>query len=317
MPFEIMFILAVFAAPYLFTCLVIVPGKTEYVLETLGKPHQKSRKPGMSFKLPWPFTSVVGKMSMAQQEITAPVDIKTSDDSFMQLPVAVQYVVSDAIKAHYELDDPRQQMQSYVLNNVRQTAGGLKMKDLYQNRDAIENGVKQELEAPFKNYGFTIRNVLVDEPQPSREVRDAFNRVIASLREKEAAQNEADATKIKLIGEAQAEKESKKLQGEGMAEMREAIAHGMKDSMSTLIDAGLTQAQALELMQNTNRLDTLSSISSNGNLILMDLKGEQESSVGETMAAVKAVVDGAEKPKSTVKKTVKSKAKETKSGPWS
>lgn len=303
---ELIFI--VFIVVYLYTTIVIVPGKTEYVLETLGKPHLVSRKPGLSFKLPWPFTAVVGKISMAQQEITAPVDIKTSDDSFMQLPVAVQFVVSDAIKAHYELDDPRQQMQSYVLNNVRQTAGGLKMKELYQNRDAIETGVKQELEAPFKDYGFTIRNVLVDEPQPSKAVRDAFNRVIASLREKEAAQNEADATKIKLIGEAQAEKESKKLQGEGMAEMREAIARGMKDSMATLIDAGLTQAQALELMQNTNRLDTLSSISSNGNLVLMDFKGEQGSTVAETIAAVTAATSGssaAESKKSATKTRVK------------
>lgn len=273
------------------TCITIVPGKRAKVLETFGKPHTSARMPGLSFKLPWPITNIVGTVNLQLQEIGADVSVKTKDNAFMTLPVKVQYRASSdpqgAVKAHYELEDSEQQITSYVLNNVRQTAASMDMVDLYQNRDDIENQVQQALQERFTRFGFSIENVLVDEPQPSIEVRDAFNRVIASIREKEAAENIAEAKRIELVGVARAEKESKKLQGEGIAEMREAIATGMKQAMNTLKDAGLNETQALSLLMDTNRLDTLGSAATHGNMVLVDMQSGS-STLSDTITAVKA-----------------------------
>ena len=273
------------------TCIIIVPGKRAKVLETFGKPHTSARMPGLSFKLPWPITNIVGTVNLQLQEIGADVSVKTKDNAFMTLPVKVQYRASSdpqgAVKAHYELEDSEQQITSYVLNNVRQTAASMDMVDLYQNRDDIENQVQQALQERFTRFGFSIENVLVDEPQPSIEVRDAFNRVIASIREKEAAENIAEAKRIELVGVARAEKESKKLQGEGIAEMREAIATGMKQAMNTLKDAGLNETQALSLLMDTNRLDTLGSAATHGNMVLVDMQSGS-STLSDTITAVKA-----------------------------
>lgn len=274
----------------LYSTIVITPGKTAKVIERFGKPFQRARMPGLSLKFPWPIDRVVAAVNLQLQEIYANVSVKTSDNSFMVLPVKVQYRASStpqgAVRAHYELEDPERQMSSYVLNNVRQTASGMTMVELYQNRDSIEGQVQSALQERFKQYGFSIENVLVDEPQPSDEVRDAFNRVIASEREKEAALNIAEAKRIELVGIAKAEKESKKLQGEGVAEMREAIARGMDHAMKTLVSAGLTEAEALSLLMDTNRLDTLSSAATHGNMIIVDMQGGQE--FGKSVAAVTA-----------------------------
>lgn len=260
--------------------IVITPGKHAKIVERLGRPLNEARMPGLSFKLPWPFDIVVGSVNLQLQEIGADVSVKTSDNAFMTLPVKVQYRASSeaagAVRAYYELENPERQITSYVLNNARQTASSMTMVDLYQNRDAIEAQVQAALQEQFTQYGYSIVNVLIDEPQPSQEVRDAFNRVIASEREREAAANIAEAKKIELVGIASAEKESKRLQGEGIAEMREAIAKGMDEAMKTLKAAGLTPQEALALLMDTNRLDTLSTAAAEGNMILVDMKGSDD-----------------------------------------
>lgn len=269
----------------------IVRGKTAGILETFGKPHERARLPGLQFKLPWPFTAVRARVNLQIQEIKENVSVKTKDNAFMTLPVKVQYRASDdpvgAVKAHYELEKPEAQITSYVLNNVRQTASGMDMVELYANRDSMETQVQTALSERFVRYGYVIENVLVDEPQPSDEVRNAFNRVIASHRLKEAAENEAAAARIKLVGVAEAEAKSKELQGEGMAKMRDAMAKGLEQAMITMTKGDrLTAQEAMAFLMDTNRLDTISNAAAHGNMVIVDTRAG--SNLPETVAAVRA-----------------------------
>ncbi len=284
--FWIILILAILLLP---TVLYVVKGKTAVILETFGRPHQHAVFPGLRIKWPTPITRIVARINLQLQEIHADVSVKTSDNAFMTLPVKVQYRASDdslgAVKAHYELEAPEKQITSYVLNNVRQTASGMEMTELYANRDAVEQQVQVALSEQFARFGYIIENVLVDEPQPSSEVRDAFNKVIASKRLMEAARNEAEAERIKLVGAAQAEAESKKLQGEGMAQMREAIARGLEEAMNTMTKAGLKTEQAVQLLTDTNRIDAITSAAAHGNTIIIDAGANKD------MAGMAAMLD--------------------------
>lgn len=273
--------------------IFVVKGKTAVILETFGRPHQQAVFPGLRIKWPYPITSIVARVNLQLQEIHADVSVKTKDNAFMTLPVKVQYRASDdgvgAVKAHYELEAPEKQITSYVLNNVRQTASGMEMTELYANRDDVEQQVQTALSEQFARFGYVIENVLVDEPQPSTEVRDAFNKVIASKRLMEAARNEAEAERIKLVGAAQAEAESKKLQGEGMAQMREAIARGLEEAMKTMAKAGLSSEQAVQLLTDTNRIDAITSAAAHGNTIIIDAGANRD------MASTAAMLDSIKK----------------------
>lgn len=275
---------------FLKTMLFTVSGKQAAILETFGKPHARAKMAGLRFKLPWPITVIVDDVNLQIQELIQDISVKTSDNAFVTLPVKVQYRASDdpagAVKAHYELDNPEQQILSYVLNNVRQTASGLTMDELYKNRNAMEEKVQTELTERFTRFGYVIENVLVDQPQPSEEVEAAFNKVIASQRLKEAATNEADAIKVRLIGAAEAEKASKKLQGEGMAAMREAIATGLEKSMETMKKVGLSENESIAFLTETNRLDTITNAAAHGNMIIVDTRSG--SAMTEILAGVKA-----------------------------
>jgi regulator of protease activity HflC (stomatin/prohibitin superfamily) len=293
----IIFIFAILVIWFLSSGIFIVRGKSAAILETFGKPHRQARGAGLQFKFPAPITTIVARINLQLQEIEANVSVKTKDNAFMTLPVKVQCRVQDdlvsAVKAHYELEHPGQQITSYVLNNVRQTASGMDMVELYANRNVMEEQVRSALLERFAQFGYLIENVLVDEPQPSTEVRDAFNRVIASHRLKEAAENEAAAARIRLVGVAEAEAKSKALQGEGMAQMREAVARGLETAMKTMTEAGLTSQEAMKFLTDTNRFDTISNAATHGNTIIIDMK--DGGSMGDVIAAVKAVNKGAEK----------------------
>jgi len=286
----IVIFIAIVVLALLPTCFYIVHGKTAAILETFGQPHKEASAPGLHVKLPWPITLIVARVHLQLQEITQDVSVKTRDNAFMTLPVKVQYRASDvlagSVKAYYELEEPERQITSYILNNIRQTAAGLNMVDLYQNRSDMEDTVQFTLTDRFEKFGYVIENVLVDEPQPSPEVKDAFNRVIASEREKEAALNIAEAKRIELVGIAKAERESKQLQGQGIAEMRDEIAKGLQKAIEEIKSAGLTTEQAVSLIMDTNRLDTLGSAAMHGNMFFVDLK--QDSSVANSLAAVVA-----------------------------
>ncbi|MES2967052.1 MAG: SPFH domain-containing protein, partial [Patescibacteria group bacterium] len=245
---------------------------------TFGRPHTHAVFPGLHVKLPWPITTIVARVNLQLQEIHADVSVKTSDNAFMMLPVKVQYKASDdavgAVKAHYELESPEKQME---------------MTELYANRDAVESQVQTALSEQFARFGYSIENVLVDEPQPSVEVRDAFNKVIASKRLMEAARNEAEAARIKLVGAAQAEAESKKLQGEGMAQMRTAIARGLEEAMETMKKAGLDNQVAIQFLTDTNRLDTITSAASHGNTIIIDAGSGGSKDIASMAALLESV----------------------------
>jgi len=293
--FYVMLGLVAVAVMLLKSMVQIVPGKTAFIIETFGKPWNRALTPGLNFIMPWPIQVVAGKVSLQLMEIKTNVAVKTSDNVFLGLPVAVQYRADNhpegTVKAFYELAEPKEQISSFILNNVRQSAAKMTLEELFQNRDKLQLVVLEELAARFSAYGYIIEAVLVDQPQPSAEVQESFNRVIASQRLLDAARNEGEATRIKLVKEAEAEAESKRLQGEGIANMRKAIAEGIEESMKAIRKAApkLSDGDIMAFLTDTNRLDTISGAAMHGNMIVVDMKdGASARNVAMTGIGVKA-----------------------------
>lgn len=278
MGFEVLIVVLVVAGFLAKSMVHIIPGKTSFVVETFGRPSAAALTSGLNFTLPWPIQAIAGRVNLQLQEIKTNVAVKTSDNVFLDLPVAVQYRADDephgTVKAFYELAEPQEQISSFILNNVRQSAAKMTLEELFQNRDHLQKVVLEELASRFSAYGYIIEAVLVDQPQPSQDVQDSFNRVIASQRLLEAARNEGEAQRIKLVKAAEAEAESKQLQGQGIANMRKAIAEGIQDSMAKIKGAApeLGDSEILGFLTDTNRLDTISGAATFGNLIVVDMQ---------------------------------------------
>ena len=121
------------------------------------------------------------------------------------------------------------------------------------------------------DYGYDIIKTLVTDIDPDAQVKEAMNRINASEREKIAAQFEGDAARILIVEKAKAEAESKRLQGQGIADQRREIARGLEESVEVLNKVGINSQEASALIVVTQHYVTLQSIGqeTNSNLILL------------------------------------------------
>lgn len=264
--------------PLIFLGLIIlissfftVKQQTAAIIERFGKFHS-IRHSGLQLKIPI-IDKVAGRLSLKIQQLDVIIETKTLDDVFVRLKVSVQYrVLSQKVyDAFYKLDYPHEQITSYVFDVVRAEVPKMKLDDVFVKKDDIALAVKAELNDAMLEYGFDIIKTLVTDIDPDPQVKAAMNRINASEREKTAAQYEGDAARILIVEKAKAEAESKRLQGQGIADQRREIARGLEESVMVLNKVGINSQEASALIVVTQHYDTLQSVGqhTNSNLILL------------------------------------------------
>lgn len=244
----------------LFLFIFTVKQQTAVIIERFGK-FNSIRNPGLQFKIPV-VDKIAGKMSLKIQQLDVVVETKTKDDVFVRLKVSVQYQVikTQVYDAFYKLDNPYTQITSFVFDVVRAEVPKLRLDDVFEKKDDIAVAVKGELQEAMNSYGYEIVKTLVTDIDPDEQVKHAMNRINAAEREKLAAQYEGDAVRILIVEKARAEAESKRLQGQGIADQRREIAKGLLESVDVLNGAGITSQEASALIVVTQHYDTLQAI---------------------------------------------------------
>ncbi|MDD3459040.1 MAG: SPFH domain-containing protein [Weeksellaceae bacterium] len=249
----------------------IVKQQNAYIVERFGK-FQSVRHAGFQLKIPF-VDRISGRLSLKVQQLDVVVETKTKDDVFVKLKVSVQYVVikDKVYDAFYKLDNPYAQITSYVFDVVRAEVPKLRLDDVFEKKDDIAIAVKAELQDAMNDYGYDIIKTLVTDIDPDEQVKHAMNRINASEREKVAAQYEGDAQRILIVEKAKAEAESKRLQGQGIADQRREIARGLEDSVNVLNKVGINSQEASALIVVTQHYDTLQAMGTlnKSNLILL------------------------------------------------
>ena len=277
---------------------MIVRQKHARVIESFGR-YAGSKHAGIALKKPYPFQDVVGELSLKVQSLEEKVSVKTTDNTFMKLPVIVQYRVSDPGKALYELEDPEQQMRSYILNQVKSEANQMTLEDIYSDKTKLQTAIINELGSSMEAYGYEIKNVLVDEPELSEALVEAFNQVKAAERQRDAASSEAEAKKRTEVAEAEARRESAEAEaeairtrrgaeGEAIAHHRRKIAEGYADAARTLREGlpNVNDEQLLTLFTAIDRHRTLEAAAeSPANTIMVPHEGDDGNASGPLIAA--------------------------------
>jgi regulator of protease activity HflC (stomatin/prohibitin superfamily) len=283
-PFIIIIILI---GALLFASFFTVKQQTAAILERFGKFHS-IRQSGLHLKIPL-IDKVAGKLSLKIQQLDVIVETKTLDDVFVKLKVSVQYkVIKEKVyDAFYKLDYPHDQITSYVFDVVRAEVPKMKLDDVFVKKDDVAIAVKSELNDAMMTYGYDIIKTLVTDIDPDAQVKEAMNRINASEREKVAAQYEGDAQRILIVERAKAEAESKRLQGQGIADQRREIARGLEESVEVLNKVGINSQEASALIVVTQHYDTLQSIGqqTNSNLILLPNSPQAGSTMLNDMVA--------------------------------
>lgn len=265
--------LAFFGLMVLLSGLFTVEQQTVAVIERFGK-FIKIANAGLHYKIPF-FDRIAGRLSLRVTQLNMKAETKTEDNVFVNVMVSVQYYVlpEKVYEAFYRLHDAETQINSYVFDVVRARVPKIKLDDLFEKKDEIADAVKTELNETMTSFGFEILNALVTDIEPDLKVKDSMNEINAALRMRVAANEKGEADRILKVKAAEAEAQSKALQGKGIADQRKAIIEGLKESVEDFQNSihGSTAQDVMSLVLLTQYFDTLKEIgqSSQTNTILI------------------------------------------------
>jgi regulator of protease activity HflC (stomatin/prohibitin superfamily) len=218
---------------------------------------------GLNWK--WPLIdAVAGRVSLRVNQIALTMETKTKDNVFVTIPISVQNRVrpSSVFDAYYRLANPEAQIKSYVEQVILGHVPGMTLDEVFASQSSIALAVKKELDADMAGFGYEIVNVLVTDIVPDAKVKSAMNDINAAQREQVAAAARGEAEKVLVVKKAEAEAESKALQGQGIANQRKAIIEGLQNSIEEFqkVVGTTSTLEVMQLVLITQYFDTLKSI---------------------------------------------------------
>jgi regulator of protease activity HflC (stomatin/prohibitin superfamily) len=195
------------------------------------------------------------------QENKTTCDTKTKDNVFVRIDVAVQMQVlpENTYDAVYRLTDPQTQVDSFVKDVIRGSVPAMTLDQAFEAKDTLATAVKERLSEAMAGFGYAILNSLVTDIDPDAAVKRAMNDIETSKRTRLAQETKALADKAVQIRAAEADAESKFLQGTGIARQRGAIIDGLRDSLGGADQ--ISSAKVSELLLITQYFDTIKEVS--------------------------------------------------------
>ena len=240
--------------------LYVVKQQSVAIIERLGR-YQKISDSGIHMRAPFGIDKIAARVQLRVLQSEIVVETKTQDNVFVTMNVATQYRVNESnVKdAYYKLMRPESQIKSYIEDALRSSVPKLTLDELFEKKDEIALEVQKQVAEEMSTYGYIIVKTLITKVEPDAEVKQSMNEINAAQRKRVAAQELAEADKIKIVTAAEAEAEKDRLHGVGIAEQRKAIVDGLADSIKELKGANvdLTEEQIMSILLTNQYLDTL------------------------------------------------------------
>ncbi|HEO6720076.1 TPA: SPFH domain-containing protein [Streptococcus agalactiae] len=264
----ILTVILVLVIVLLITSLYVVKQQTVAIIERFGK-YQKTATSGIHIRVPLGIDKIAARVQLRLLQSEIIVETKTKDNVFVTLNIATQYRVNEnnVTDAYYKLIKPEAQIKSYIEDALRSSVPKLTLDELFEKKDEIALEVQHQVAEEMSTYGYIIVKTLITKVEPDVEVKQSMNEINAAQRKRVAAQELANADKIKIVTAAEAEAEKDRLHGVGIAQQRKAIVDGLADSIQELKDANvtLTEEQIMSILLTNQYLDTLNTFAINGN----------------------------------------------------
>ncbi len=259
-------ILAIVIA-FIWSMFFVVEQQTNAVVERFGK-FVRIARAGLNVKIPL-IEQVGGRLSLRVRQLDVPVETKSKDNVFVRVSVSVQFHVlpEKIFAAFYKLDNPEQQITSFVFDVVRARVPKMILDDVFEKKDEIADAVKSELTEIMNDFGYGIVKALVTDIDPDAKVKSAMNEINEAQRLRVAANERGEAEKILKVKQAEAEARSNALQGEGIANQRKAIIDGLKESIDDFQKtvSGTSANEVMNLVLLTQYFDMLKDVGGNSN----------------------------------------------------
>ena len=255
----------------LISMLYVVRQQSVAIVERFGR-YQKIATSGIHMRLPFGIDKIAARIQLRLLQSEIVVETKTKDNVFVMMNVATQYRVNEqnVTDAYYKLMRPEAQIKSYIEDALRSSVPKLTLDELFEKKDEIALEVQHQVAEEMTTYGYIIVKTSITKVEPDAEVKQSMNEINAAQRKRVAAQELAEADKIKIVTAAEAEAEKDRLHGVGIAQQRKAIVDGLAESIAELKEAnvGMSEEQIMSILLTNQYLDTLNTFAAKGNQTL-------------------------------------------------
>lgn len=250
---------------------------TVTIVERFGKFHRVLDS-GLNMVVPL-LDKPTASISLALQNLHEAVDAVTRDKVTVKIEANLVYRVDRSMvkEFHYELSDAMTTVRDYVENYMRSHVASQTHEELLLEREEFSTYLIDSLDDILIKWGIRIISFQVINIIFPKEITDAMSKVVASQRLREAAQNEAEANKVTVIKNAEANREANIMLGEGIAGQKQAIMEGLKMSVKDIQDVqGFEPNEIMNLLVISQYFDTIKELGSSGNTKVMFLNPAPE-----------------------------------------
>jgi len=170
----------------------VLPEWERLVLLRMGK-FSGVKGPGYFLIPPFVYSvaSIIDKRIVTQQvEATATL---TQDNVPTKATAAIEYEVEDPQKAIMNVKNYLNSMVWLSTEALKNTIGGLTLKDLLSNRDEIASQLKNQIDVEAANYGVNVRAVRITDIDTPSSLVEELAVIARAKRASEAKQIQADA----------------------------------------------------------------------------------------------------------------------------
>ena len=248
------------------SCLKIVKQQTAYTVETLGK-FSRVLFPGLNFVIPF-IETTAKKINLSTLTLDFSILAITSDKVNISIDTTLVYrvIIDKVYEAAYAVDNPIATIKALVENSIRAFVATQTHEEVIRSRDEMTDYLTHHLKEKLAEFGYNMDSFQFRDIVLPKDITEAMSRVVASKRLQEAAQNEAEAEYIRAVKTAEGQKQTRLLQGQGLALERKAIIEGLSESIKELqTSTGVTSQSVMNLVMLNQYIDMLRTVSNDKN----------------------------------------------------
>lgn len=264
-PLIVLAVALVIVVLLLIKAIFVVQQQKVFIIERFGKFHV-IRDAGIHIRIPF-VDRIASRISLKVFQIDNSVNTKTMDNVFVDVNISLQYQVNPrkVADAFYQLDNPTQQIVSYIEDAIRSTLPKMNLDDAFSKKDDIASIVQEAVKEEMDRFGYIITKTLVTSLEPDAKIVRAMNEINEAQRKQVAAKSLAEAEKITITVKAEAEKQKMIMRGQAIAGQRNAIIEGLASQVQQLQERGYSIDQVMSILLTNQYFDVLSELAQSTN----------------------------------------------------